>query len=313
MIQTIVPENEAEWLALRRQDVTSTEVAALFGCSPYMTEFELWHRKKGNVEVDFEPNERVVWGQRLQDSIAAGIAHDQSWSVRRMNEYMRDRDLRAGASFDFECVIHEDEGSPVQGERGILEIKNVDGLQFKDKWTVDGDNVEAPLHIELQVQQQLFISGTKFAYIGALIGGNRVVLIKREPDQKVIEQIRKKIGAFWDSIARNVEPSPNFGEDLDIIQRVYGIAEPGRVLKATEEISKLASRYKSVSEIARNATEQKDAAKAELLTLIGNAEKVIGDGFSISCGMQGPVMIPAFEKKGFRMFKINFKKEAKNG
>ncbi len=31
---TLIPANEADWLAMREQDVTSTEVAALFGASP---------------------------------------------------------------------------------------------------------------------------------------------------------------------------------------------------------------------------------------------------------------------------------------
>ena len=42
--------SEQAWLQQRAKDVTSTEVSALFGLSPYMTEFELWHRK-ANAEI----------------------------------------------------------------------------------------------------------------------------------------------------------------------------------------------------------------------------------------------------------------------
>ena len=45
MIHVLDPADEAEWLAMRRQDVTSTETAALFGLSPYTTAFEVWHQR----------------------------------------------------------------------------------------------------------------------------------------------------------------------------------------------------------------------------------------------------------------------------
>lgn len=298
MIETIQPSDEKHWLELRKNDITSTEVSALFGISPYMTAFELWHRKHGKIEVDFKVNERMVWGTRLQDSIAAGIAQDQKWSIRKMTEYVRDPELMAGASFDF--AVESD---------GILEVKNVDSLAFKDGWLVDGDDVQAPPHIEIQVQQQLMLSGRKWATIGALIGGNRVVLIKREPDLKVIEAIGNRIREFWVSVREGHEPKPDFGRDSDFISRLYSFSEPGSVFNADERVSKLAFAYKQAGAEEKAAKEKKDAAKAEILTLVGNAEKVLGETFTISASMTGPALIPAYERKGYRNFKISWKKE----
>lgn len=39
--ETIHHDTEEAWLAARKRDVTSTESAALFGMSPYLTAFEL--------------------------------------------------------------------------------------------------------------------------------------------------------------------------------------------------------------------------------------------------------------------------------
>lgn len=302
MIETIIPKDEADWLRLRKMDVTSTEVSALFGLSPYMTHFELYHRKHDNLEVAFEPNERMKWGTRLQDSIAAGIAEDQGWQSRRMTEYLRDPDLKMGASFDFEIMLADKWLS-------ILEIKNVDSLAFRDGWIVDGDNVEAPPHIELQLQQQMALRGSREAYIGALIGGNRVVLIKREPDPQVIEAIKTKIKGFWESVGTHHEPQPEFARDADFIARLYSFAEPGKVFNADEAVNRLAVAYKQASAEAKAANEKKDAAKAEILTLVGSAEKIIGETFTISAGLTGPALIPAYERKGYRNFKISWKKE----
>jgi len=300
MIETIQPTDEKHWLLLRKQDVTSTEVAALFGISPYCTAYELWHRKHDNLEVEFEPNERMKWGTRLQDSIAKGICEDQGWDhVRRMTEYIRDTELRAGASFDF------------GDESSILEIKNVDSLAFRDGWVVEGDNVEAPPHIELQVQQQLMLSGYKRATIGALIGGNRVVLIKREPDPVIVTSIKKRIKEFWESIHADKPPTPDFQRDSDFIGHLYSYAEPGSVFNADTRVSRLAALYKDASQEEKAAKLKKEAAKAEILTIIGNAEKVVGPWGSISAGLIGPCHME-YERPGYRNFKVNFKKEKSN-
>jgi putative phage-type endonuclease len=302
MIETIRPRDEKHWLELRKQDVTSTETAALFGISPYMTAFELWHRKHDNLDVEFQMNDRVVWGQRLQDSIAAGIFADQGWIGHKKTEYMRDPDLRMGASFDFE-FMH------IDGEGQLLEIKNVDSLVFKEGWIVEGEDVQAPPHLELQVQQQLALTGYKAAWLGALIGGNRVVLIRRIPDPVVIESIKSRIKAFWTSIQNDTEPKPDFGRDSDFIARLYSFAEPGKVFNADDRVNKLAFAYKRAAEEAKAAEEKKDAARAEILTLIADAEKVVGETFSINAGLIGPKWIERYERKGYRSFKINWKKE----
>jgi len=313
-IQVINPENEAAWLKLRAQDITSTEVAALFGVSPYCTLFELWHRKRDQVVVEIESNERMKWGNRLQDAIAEGIAKDQGWQVRRMTEYMRDDQLRMGASFDFAI----DAGGPLPGPsykgkdyRGLLEIKNVDSLAFQNGWAEDdAGNIEAPPHIEIQVQHQLAVSGRAFCYIGALVGGNRLVLIKREPDAKIIDAIKSQVASFWFTIASGKEPVPDFSRDAKFIARLYGYADPGKIFDARgdAEIAQLASRYRELGNAIKEAETQREGIKAQLLLKIGDAEKVTGDGFSINAGVQGPTWIEAYERKGFRTFRVNWKR-----
>lgn len=300
MTETIQAPDQKTWLEVRAKDITSTEISALFGISPWCTEFELWHRKRDGVVVEIEENDRMKWGTRLQDSIAAGIAEDQKWTVRRMDEYMRDPELRIGASFDYS----------IDGQMpGLLEIKNVDSLIYKQGWIVDGDTLEAPPHIEIQVQHQLAVSGRAFAYIGALIGGNRVALIRREPDQEIIKAIKIKAAAFWKSIEAGIPPSPNFERDAEFIAKLYRYADPGKVYDAKNdnEISTLAKRYKELGDALNSCTTELDAIKAQLLTKIGSAEKVFGENFTITAGLVGPARVE-YDRDGYRAFKINWKK-----
>ncbi len=101
MIQTIIPKDKDEWLALRSKNLNSTEISALFGISKYSTPYELWQQKKGNYVVEFEGNERTEWGLALEEAIANKVAKDQGVTIRRMSEYIFDDSLRLGASFDF--------------------------------------------------------------------------------------------------------------------------------------------------------------------------------------------------------------------
>jgi len=84
-IQTIEIQNQHQWLTERAKDVTSTEVSALFGLSPYLTEFELFHQKRDAVVVKIEPNERMKWGNRLESAIAQGAAEDMGWNIAKLN------------------------------------------------------------------------------------------------------------------------------------------------------------------------------------------------------------------------------------
>ena len=87
MSREIIPyTDEATWLENRRADLTSTDISALFGVSPYRTAFELYHVKRGNIEASHEENERTRWGKLLQDSIAKGVAEEKALWLRPMPE-----------------------------------------------------------------------------------------------------------------------------------------------------------------------------------------------------------------------------------
>jgi putative phage-type endonuclease len=313
MMEIIKPTSQQHWLALRTMDVTSTETAALFGLSPYTTEFELWHRKKDAVVVTIDENERMKWGTRLQDSIALGIAQDENWEVRRMDEYIRDPELRLGASFDFSIEKFVPHMEIPEHEKGLLEIKNVDSLVARDSWPCDEEgNIEAPHHIEIQVQQQLAITGRASVHIGALVGGNRVLLLERRPDPDVIAAIKQKVAAFWKSIEENRPPRPDFIRDADFIASLYGYADAGKILdfRDDQEFTDLALQHKELGEEIKGLEEMRAGVKSKMLMAMLDAEKIIGDGFTITAGMVSEAEV-AFTRKPYRMFKPNWPRAKK--
>lgn len=322
---TITPRDHEHWLALRAQDLTSTDIAALFGMSPYKTKFELWHEKKSNEIVRIAQNARMTWGTRLEASIAEGIAEDRDWCVRPFKEYVRDDELRIGSSFDYRIITSAaGRAAAAPGidspDDAILEIKTVDALAFKSGWKIEDDMLVAPDHIELQVQHQMLVSGLRRAYIGVLVGGNDVRILEREADDGVHRAIRSEAAAFWDSIAAGTPPDPVMPDDARAVIRLNSYAEPGRLRDARGD-AVLASAIADYARLGREIDDLqaiRDARKAEILQAIGDAEKVLADGFTISTGMvaDSPGTLVTADmvgqyiggRRGFRNFRVTSKK-----
>lgn len=312
MLKIINPKNKEKWLKLRTQNIGSTEVSALFGISPYITLFELWHQKKDGAVVEIKDNDRMKWGRRFEPGIAEGVAEDKGWDVQPMKEYMYDDELKMGSSFDysieFEDVTEEGENFL---SHGILEVKVVNYLIFRDQWEIEeSGNIVAPNHIEIQVQHQLAVSDREYAYIAAFIDSDNVHVLKRTRNENIIVGIKKKIVEFWKSIEENNPPEPNFKTDAEFISNLYGYAKPDKLvdMKNDAVVTHMAQDHNALGAQIKELDKKRKAIKAELLVKIGDAEKVLGENFTISAGMIGECCV-SYTKKAYRMFKINFKKE----
>ena len=272
-------DDEAGWLAARHQDITSTDVAALFGLSPYLTEFELFHRKRADAPVRIEDNDRMKWGRRLEQSIAAGVAEDNGWTIRARNIYQRDAEARIGSSFDYTIVATDDRGT------GLLEVKNVDGLVFRNSWTVNEDGtIEAPEHIELQLQHQLEVADLEWGVIVALVGGNDVKVLHRTREREIGQVIRARVSQFWDRVAKGDAPAPDFAADAEFITKTLcRSASADKVVEANATLDDMIARYMHVSKEAADLDRLKDSIKAEILMTIGDAGKVVSQHGTITC------------------------------
>jgi putative phage-type endonuclease len=292
----IIPDSEDHWKELRRADITSTQAAVLFGVSPYDSVFSLWHKKRGNIEDAVEENTRMRWGKILQDAIAHGIADENGMLIRSMTEYARLPEARVGASFDYQIEAP----SPA-----ILEVKNVDSLAFRNGWAETDYGLEAPSHIEVQLQVQLGVSGLREGYIAAFVGGNRVELLRREFDEMVWQRILDLAAWFW---SLKEPPAPDYARDYEVISRLHGYSSAGKVIEATSEVEALMSRYKIVADECSAMEKGKKALKAQLLEKIGDAERVEGLSYNLSAKMIGDAEISAYTRRGYRDFRISERK-----
>jgi putative phage-type endonuclease len=315
--ETLVPESEAHWLSMRKQDCTSTEIAALFGCSPYLTEYELHHRKAGAISTDdFAANERMRWGTRLESAIAYGVAEDLGLVVEPFKTYVRIPEIRLGASFDFKIVGIVDGFSGNEAARdmfrqhgpGIMEIKNIDSLQFKRAWLEDGDEIEAPPHIEFQVQAQQEVADLNWSIIAPLVGGNTPKPIIRLRDTEVGRMIREKASQFWARVDAGTPPPADFNRDHGTIASLFANSNGELVdMSDNNRLAVLCAERAEAARIEKEAGARKEAATAEILLLIGEAGKVLcADGYTISAPTIAGGFV-SYERKPYRRITVSNK------
>lgn len=290
--ETLKFETEGQWLAMRKADITSTESSALFGVSPYTTEYQLYHAKRGTLDNSIEANERMKWGNRLEAAIAEGVAEDFGLIVEPMKIYMRCSQNRIGSSFDYQIVgitdTYDGEDETYrdlfrQLGPGLLEIKNVDGFIFRKSWTEEDDEVEAPPHIEFQVQHQMLVSGLQWAMLAPLVNGNTPKPTYRLKSDKVHQGILKKCAEFWERVDTGNEPAPDYKNDGRAIGQLYLEDDDTEVdMSDNEYLRQLCEEEIDAAQRKKAAEEEQKAKKAEILTIIGSHRKVIVGGINVN-------------------------------
>jgi putative phage-type endonuclease len=245
----------------RSQFIGSSDVAALFDAHPFMSRWELWQTKKGNLPPpQLDDIERVQWGVRLEDAIAHGLAAQFDWHVERHGESMAHPTVKGmQAKPDYQIVETGARG------HGILEVKNVDWLQHK-RWEAD----EPPLGYILQLQHQLACSGLRWGRVGYLIGGNESGFNEYEARPTIISEIEKRVTYFWESIKLNKPPPIDFAQDAELVAKLYSDVDKGSNADMTdnERLLELCRSYQDWSDEAKAAETTAKALKAEILTIV---------------------------------------------
>jgi predicted phage-related endonuclease len=264
----------------RQSVVGASEVAALFDASPWLTRFELWHRKNGtiatpefNAVVNGQPeNERIYWGVKLEPVVIEGAC--ERWGYERLETPAR---LTNGAGLGGhpDCLVR----CPERG-RGIIEVKTVDWLQEK-KW---GD--EPPAHYLLQAQVYAGLAGVEWCDLVWLTSGNKLARHQEAFRPALFEKIEARVAAFWADIRAGIAPKPDYTRDGDTIGELYADVTDEMVdLSRDNRAGLLAAEYLNAKAREKAAAVEAEAAKAELMEKLGTASVAMLDGYRIGCGV----------------------------
>lgn len=201
-------ENREEWLA-HRMRIGGSEIAAVIGQSPFMSNVELWELKTGKRKPkDLSGNENVKYGVSLEGALRGLF---QAEHPEMQVEYYPYDILYQDDIPYIGCTLDGELTETATGKKGILEIKTsqmvskVAGL----KW--DG---QVPMNYYCQCLAQLIATGWDFvclyAQLKRLDGDSAIRLYRfdREDCQADMCWIKSEAERFWhDNIIGGNKPA----------------------------------------------------------------------------------------------------------
>lgn len=252
--------DEATWLACRehgpRGDIEFTvggsDVATIFGVSPWTTPLELWMIKKGRMKPKSKPNPKQLAMGHMLEPIAAYFYAEKTGDtvIDDTNMYQHADFPYALADFD-RRIIRKSDNKP-----GILECKST-SFHKADQWADDA----YPLYYELQLRYYLSVADVEFGAFSAIWGNNPetdlatpCLLRDREREDMIFERLDQWIWSLKnDKPPKMDDVAPKLA--LDALGRIYGASQkglptiefPGKYEKSLRGIAALQSENEELS------------------------------------------------------------------
>lgn len=253
----------AEFLARRQSGIGGSDLAALLGLSPYKTPFQLWQEKTGRFQPEFSPEqeERMHWGNVLEDVVAKHYAELRGCKVQRINAQMAHRDWPVIIGNVDRVRVTEGsrarwdaEAGRVLGADAVLEVKTASAFAASDgiEWGEAGTD-QVPQHYWLQVQHYLGIAGLGWADLAVLFGGQQFRTYTIHADTALHNDLFEQASAWWQRhVVADCPPDPTTETEARLawISHRAGksVIITSEVAQAVEDLRYVKSQIKSLEE-----------------------------------------------------------------
>ena len=200
----------AAWLEQRRTGIGGSDVAAIFGLSPYKSAYELYLEKRGEAPPNEAESSAMLWGQLLEPVVR------QYYSETTGRVVMQPESLIRHPKHDW--MIANLDGFVADHKR-IYEGKCA---RTDMGWGAAGSS-EIPDHYTLQVQHYLCVTGYEVADVQVLIAGSDARLYEVPADRELHQLIIDSGELFWDRVIKGQAPEPDYSResDRDLLKRLY--------------------------------------------------------------------------------------------
>jgi putative phage-type endonuclease len=266
------PKSE-EWFAIRRSGITATDLPRILELSQYGNARSVWHEKRGELPRDSD-GEAAHWGNLLEDVVA------QEWSRRHGGVPVLPIGLIANAAEPWMlCALDRIvlDGCPDGGlRRGCaLEVKTRSAF-VAGKWRDD-----VPDDVLAQVAWQRRTTGLDHIHIACLLGGQQLVEHRYDADAELEAYLVESAGAVWQDVLDGRPPPVDMtGVLADLLDQLHpNRAGEKDVDDATAR--RLLDAHHAARDAEKAAERQKEAARAAVLSELGDAEILTSGGAPI--------------------------------
>lgn len=288
--------SKAKWLAARRLGLGASDAAAVLGLSPWSTPYTVYADKTADEAPKELSTEAIFWGHQLEDPIARATSkkYPHLGKLAPSPGLLRD-DTHPHILATLDRLLvprRRPDADPV----AVLECKNVGLFMYREHW-LDG---VPPVYYQLQVQQQLFVTGLDHGYITALVGGNYLpepYLIERDDD--AIRMVAEYTAEWWETHIVGRQAPPLILADMERINSIYRGDPDLDPITATPEVLAHLGEY-------IDARRRRGAAEAEMERAVFPVKEFMGDHTALLDPSGDPLATWKPTKTG-RSFRTNHK------
>ncbi|QGH74529.1 RecE-like recombination exonuclease [Arthrobacter phage Kuleana] len=253
------------WLKARRSGLGASDTATILGLNSYGTALEVWQEKTSQTAPDDrELSDAAEWGNILEHPVAVQtvkkwpeigrivptpglLAHpDHPWMLATVDRLLVPRRVKNPRV------------------TSILEVKTTTSKNWGLNWP---DGVP-PASIQVQVQQQLAVTGLPFAWVACWLRDTAKLCepVRVERSEEVIEQLIRYGGMWWrDHVEGMVRPEPTFG-DRGRLAELWPADAKADALTAGPELEQVVADLIDAKRRKEQAEAEEEQAKFKLQT-----------------------------------------------
>jgi len=226
VIQRIPITDRASWLAMRADDLTASDIGAAIGVDKYKSALKLYAEKTGMVMPDPD-NPAMRRGRWLEAAVLSAIAEQNpDWEIRPAKVYVRDPELRLGATPDAIAI------TDLPGVTNV-QCKVVARPEFERSWA-DGP----PLNYLLQTVTEGMLLGVDQSLLAALVIDTYTAELELYPvprHEGAEAKVRDIATGFWSNIAKGLWPQLDKSRDAETITQMFPTEKKGEVVDLSHD------------------------------------------------------------------------------
>lgn len=219
--------NTPRWLRLRKTGIGASEAAAIFGDTEWGTPRAIWNAKRSDTIEDIG-TDLMEFGH-LAEPLVVSFLQNHPERFAFIGTVIPAEGLLQSIRWPWLLGTLDRQVITPLGQVVPLEIKSVNDFAAREWWEGGeesddpfgegvgrGSRVVVPRKYQVQVQQQMAVTGAPFAYVAVWLGKTRLELVRVERDEAFIQQyLVEKLGDFWNvNVVQGIAPPLTFDDDL---------------------------------------------------------------------------------------------------